>query len=357
VISALSAGQKAAGHEVHVAAVLTAEPVAHPFVNQLRELGIETHILVAPARAYRAERDSVRRLCIDLRPSVVHTHGYRPDIVDGGVARQERIASVSTVHGFIGGGVRNRLYEYLQCRFLRGFDAVVAVSAPIYKRLVDAGVPPIRTHILPNSFTSAAPGFSREAARQILGIERVDRPVVGFVGRLSAEKGPDVLLEAIPHINADVSVSFVGDGRLRPVLVQRANVLRVEDRVVWHGITPDAGRLLAAFDVVVLSSRTEGTPVVLLEALSAGVPVVTTAVGGIPDVVSPQEAILVPPDDPRALARGIGQSLAKGPEVTDRISAGLDLVRRRFDTAAWVAEYEGVYRDAVAVQNWKYTNG
>jgi glycosyltransferase involved in cell wall biosynthesis len=349
VISALSAGQKAAGHEVHVAAVLTAEPVAHPFVDQLRELGIETHIVVARARAYGAERNSVRRLCIDLRPSVVHTHGYRPDIVDGGIAREERIASVSTVHGFVGGGVRNRLYEYLQCRFLRRFDAVVAVSAPIYKRLIDAGVPAVRTHILPNSFTSATPAFSREAARQMLGIERSDRPIVGFVGRLSSEKGPDVLLEAMRYLNADASVSFVGDGRLRPVLMQRSKALHREGRVVWHGIRPDAGRLLRAFDVVVLSSRTEGTPIILLEALSAGVPVVATAVGGIPDVVSVKEAILVPAEDPRALARGIDQSLVNDAAVTDRVSAGLALVRRRFDTAAWVAGYERVYAEAGVV--------
>ena len=352
MITALSAGQKAAGHDVTVASVLTSEPVDHPFMETLRRQGIPTEVLVEHARAYASERRSIRRLCRELRPSVVHTHGYRSDIVDGGAARGERIATVSTVHGFTGGALLNRFYEHLQCRFLRKFDAVVAVSTPIYKRLTDAGVPPARTHLLPNAFTIDRPNLSRVDTRRILGIADGELRI-GFVGRLSPEKGPDVLIEATKHIDPLITVSFVGDGRMRQVLVDRARALNLEKRVVWHGIIPDAGRLLAAFDLLVLSSRTEGTPIILLEALSAGIPVVTTTVGGVPDMVSDKEAVLVPSEDPTALARGIERCLADPVATAERVREGLNVVRKRFDTSAWVAEYDRIYRTITAVQNWK----
>src|SRR6266566_158231 len=141
--------------------------------------------------------------------------------------------------------------------------------------------------------------------RRPLGIPR-DGFVVGWVGRLSHEKGPDVLLDAIPHLrDVPLGVSVVGTGAQRAALQERARDLGLNGRVRWHGVVPDADRLFPAFDVFVLSSRTEGTPVVLFEAMAANVPIVTTGVGGVPDVVSPAEAALVRSEDPVALAAEI----------------------------------------------------
>src|SRR5713101_3623616 len=110
----LAHGQACAGEEVHVAAML--------------ELG--------------------RR----LRPAVVHTHGYRPDVVDAGAARRLGIPTVTTVHGFTGGGWKNRFYERVQRRSHRRFDAVVAVSRPLVEQLLRDGVPPRRLHLVQNAW-------------------------------------------------------------------------------------------------------------------------------------------------------------------------------------------------------------
>jgi glycosyltransferase involved in cell wall biosynthesis len=304
---------------------------------------VEARLLEVPDRAYLRERHGVDALCDELSPDVLHTHGYRPDVVDSGVARRRGIPTVSTVHGFIGGTFRGRIYERLQRRAFRRFGAVVAVSKQQVGVLEEAGVPPERIHVVPNAVDGVAP-LSRGEARSRWGIDE-DAFHIGWVGRLSLEKGPDVLLDALRLIDLDgVVSSFVGDGPLMSSLRERARAAGLDDHVRWHGLVPDAAILFPAFDVLVLSSRTEGSPMVLLEAMSMGIPVVAARVGGIPDMVGSLEAVLVPRDDPEALARALSHVRS------DRSSAGTraDAARTRFDEDfgfdAWVHRYETIYR-------------
>jgi glycosyltransferase involved in cell wall biosynthesis len=297
-----------------------------------------------PSRAYLRERAAVAHLCRQVRPDVVHSHGYRPDVLDAGVARHLGTPVVTTVHGFTGGGWRNRWYEWLQCRALRRFDAVVAVSQPLVERLARAGVPRSRIHAVPNAWCEHARPLGREAARQALGLPQ-DGFVVGWVGRLSAEKGPDVLLDALPHVGElPLVVSVVGNGVERVALETRARALGLNGRVRWHGAAPDAGRLFAAFDVFVLSSRTEGTPIVLFEAMAAGVPVIATRVGGVPDVVSVADAALVPADDPAALAEAIRTVYETPSAAGRRARAARARLERDFGVVPWLKRYEAIYR-------------
>src|SRR2546422_11534129 len=111
VVQGLAREQRRAGHDVHVAAILTGPAVDHPFLTPLADAGVETHIVLPGPRGYRRERGAVAELCRRLRPTVVHTHGYRPDVLDAGVARRAGGPVVTTVHGFPGGGREKRGYE------------------------------------------------------------------------------------------------------------------------------------------------------------------------------------------------------------------------------------------------------
>jgi glycosyltransferase involved in cell wall biosynthesis len=115
-------------------------------------------------------------------------------------------------------------------------------------------------------------------------------------------------------------------------------------QIIWRGAIPDAGRLLRAFDVVVLSSRTEGTPMVLLEAMDAGVPVVTTRVGGIPDMVGPDEVLLVDPDDPEALLTAILDATSNKEAAVVRAEQARQRLESQFDPATWLKAHEDLYR-------------
>lgn len=344
VVQMLSTGLVASGQEVHVACVSTDAAMPEPFVAPLIARGVQIHPITVAARGYGHEREAIGGLCRRLRPAAVHTHGYRPDVIDAGVPRRAGIPVVTTAHGFTGGSWRNRVYEYLQRRAFRRFDAVVAVSRPLGERLVRAGMSPQRLHVIPNAWCRSAPALERHAARAALGLAQ-EGFVVGWVGRLSAEKGPDVLLEALPAISSlPLTVCLIGDGIDRPALVARAAQLRIADRIRWLGAVPNAERVFPAFDVCVLSSRTEGTPVVLFEAMGAGVPVVTTSVGGVPDVVSPAEALLVPSEAPEKLAAAIREIHEYPAAAARRAGAAADRLAREFTVGPWLERYLEIYR-------------
>src|SRR2546430_12994194 len=169
VAHALAHGLHGLGHDVHVAIVLDVAAERHPFLTPLADCGIATLALELPMRAYWRERRAVAALCRRIRPDVIHTHGYRPDVVDASVARKLGIPAVTTVHGFTGGGWKNRCYEWLQRRAFRRCDAVVAVSRPLGGRLGRAGVPPGRLDEVPDAGHPTAPPPRRPPGRPPAG--------------------------------------------------------------------------------------------------------------------------------------------------------------------------------------------
>lgn len=347
VVVMLADGQRGGG--VHVAAVVTpVQAEDHPFVQALGALSIPVTPLVVGGRSYVSEYRRLGTLIKSLRPDVIHTHGYRADVIAGAVARALGIPTVSTIHGFTGAGRRNRVYEAVQCLALRRADAVIAVSRPLVHRLVRSGVSQARVHCVPNGFAPPAYILERSAAREKLGI-RADACVAVWVGRLSKEKGPDVMLDAIARSDPSWRLSVIGDGPERDRLRQQAVRLGIADRVTWHGFVSNAGSLLAAFDAFVLSSRTEGTPIALFEAMHSGVPVVATRVGGVPDVIASAHALLVPPEHPGMIAEALEEIAREPSAAAQRSILARARLHHTFDSAAWLsavdAIYEGVRND------------
>jgi len=345
VVLGLVSGLQRAGHEPRVAAILDPGVTDHPLLRALETAGVPAHPIHVAGRQYAMERARIEEIGRAHGVEVMHTHGYHPDVIDGSVARRIGVPVVSTVHGFTGGGWRNRFYEWLQIRAYRRFDGVIAVSAPIVDRVTAGGVAPARVHHLPNAWVEL-PGvkvLDRTAARDALGVPR-GGVRIGWVGRVSPEKGPDVMIEALAHLKRPhVQLSMVGDGPALKHVQAQAKQLGVDGQVTWHGLVADAGRLLAACDAVVLSSRTEGTPIILFEAIAARVPVVTTAVGGIPAVVSEREAVLIPPEDPAALARGIMRALDDRAGALARATAASERVAFKFAVGPWIERHVQLY--------------
>jgi glycosyltransferase involved in cell wall biosynthesis len=248
------------------------------------------------------------------------------------------------VHGFTGGGRKNQLNEYVQQLALRRADAVIAVSRPIVARLEKAGLDRARISCIPNGFAPTEDQVARSTARQLLGIP-IDARVIGWVGRLSREKGADVMLDAFALCDASWRLSMVGDGRERESLLKQAASLGITDRVTWHGLVPRAGAVLTAFDAFVLSSRTEGTPIALLEAMHAGIPIVATSVGGVPDVLTEAEGILVPSEQPISIAHALAEIRRDMAVTRGRALTAREKVARSYSASAWVSAVDALYRN------------
>jgi glycosyltransferase involved in cell wall biosynthesis len=126
--------------------------------------------------------------------------------------------------------------------------------------------------------------------------------------------------------------------------------LGLTDRISWRGVVSDAPRLMSAFDVFVLSSRTEGTPISLLEAIHAGVPIVATVVGGVPDVVSAKEAVLVESETPPALADALRRVHDDRAAAATRAASATKRLETDFAIAPWVDAYEKIYERAISAR-------
>ena len=343
VVEGLAGGHAALGHQVHVVAVIQPSDPEPQMIRVLNQSGVRVHVLRISSRRYLAERAYVARICRQLRPHVVHTHGFRSDVVDGGVARRLGIATVTTVHGFTRNAGRGRLYEWLQRRSHARFDAVVAVSDAQTRDLQAAGVPASRLTVLRNAWAGSAEWLPRDEARAALGVP-AGKINVGWVGRLSHEKGPDIFIEAIGRTKDNrLHASIIGGGREREALEAKVAALGIGNRVRFCGQLNDAARHFRGFDLFVMSSRTEGAPIVLFEAMAAEIPVVATAVGGVPEIAGRGEATLVAPDDPVALAAAIDDALANPERMRAQARLALETLRSAYSAENWLTAYASLY--------------
>ena len=324
-----------------VAALLQSEAPS-PFVEQLRGDGATVREIRAGRRRYRREARELADLIREWGATVVHTHVYHADFVGYWAARRCRLPVVATVHGFTGGDIRNRFYQWLDRRLLRRFDGVICVSQPVQEILRGSGISERRLHLVPNGYLEHDL-LSRAAARTRLALDQTGR-VIGWVGRLSHEKGADQLLLALADGKLDQTQAIlIGEGPERASLEAQIAALGLEQRVRLAGHQEDASALLPAFDLMVVSSRTEGTPMVLLEAMGAGVPIAAFAVGGIPQVLDEESAWLIRPGDIKGLRDAIIHVMANPEEAGRRAGRGRGILREKFDALRWLDQICRVY--------------
>jgi glycosyltransferase involved in cell wall biosynthesis len=231
----------------------------------------------------------------------------------------------------------------------RRVEHIIAVSTPIRRRLIERDdVHPDLITIVPNAVVST----SEPHASAPLPAELRERPLVGVVARLQPEKGVPNFLKAATRVAPQFpEAHFVvaGDGPLRQELVALAEDLDLSKRLHFLGFRSDASALMRSLDVLVVPSLTEGSPLVTLEAMAAGVPVVASAVGGIPDQIRhDKEGLLVPPGDTGAIGDAL-LALLRDPDRARRLGeAGRRRATSQFSHATMVRQIEDVYRDVLS---------
>jgi glycosyltransferase involved in cell wall biosynthesis len=285
----------------------------------------------------------LRALLVRERVALAHAHGSRGALYAGLAGHRLGVRLVWHVRV----ADPDRHLDRLLVRLSAAIVANSGAAAARLRRLPRAAA---KTTIVPNGVDLArfAPGPADPALREALGLEPAV-PVVGYFGRLERGKGVDVLLDAAERLHARLPATaflFVGDGPLRASLVARAAAAGLPARFV--GPRDDVAALLRLCAVLVLASRQEAFGRVLIEAMATGVPVVATAVGGIPEVcVDGVTSLLVPPEDPDALAVALALTLVDQDATAARVAAATADVRARFDLAAHAAGVQAVYARAL----------
>src|SRR5439155_8851524 len=239
----------------------------------------------------------------------------------------------------------------------RGTDVLVAVSPRIRDELAGrfAIAPRDRFAVVPLGFDldalSALDEAARARSRAALGISPT-APVISTVGRLTAIKNHTLLLDAARRVVAstpDALFLIAGDGERRGDLERYAASLGLADRVRFLGWRRDLTTIYGATDVFVLTSRNEGTPVALIEAMAAGVPGVATNVGGVADVLEdPRLGTIVPPDDAEALAAAINRRLSPRALRGEQGRPARAAVLARYKPPRLFADIDRLYRSLVA---------
>jgi len=354
-------GQRAQGIDVHLAVATARDPDFPADLDALEQAGVcVTRVPmvreISPSADWRAGR-SLIGLMKSVRPDVVHTHSSKAGVLGRIASVRSGIGlRVHTPHTFaflfeaLFGRARRALFRQVETRLSRYTDRVIAVSDSEAETFASSGVvPPERIRVVKNGVEGAR--FCDVAACDLTALELdPEAPTAAVVGLLYAAKGQDLALECLTRPGCEsLQLLMVGPGESSG-LKRLAQTLGVSDRVRFLGPRRDVPEILQAVDFLLLPSRWEGMPYIVLEAMASGLPVVSTPVDGARDLVQDErtgflaEAIAVDPLS-RVLARMCALSTVERRTLG---CAGRESVADDYSIERMVAGLCQVYEEALA---------
>jgi glycosyltransferase involved in cell wall biosynthesis len=297
------------------------------------------------------------RALFDLgRFDVVHTHSAKAGALGRIAAHEARIpAVVHTFHGFpfhaFQSPLRRSAYIAAERRLGRITDRFVAVCSTMATDAVRLGIAPAgRVCVIPVSIADqsvAINASSRARARRLLGVPD-DVRLVGTVGRIDYQKAPGDFLQALTRLDRGVHGVWIGDGPMSADVAAQGRQLGLGSRLHLAGEREDVPALLPGLDVFVMTSLYEGLPCALVEAMQCGLPVVATAVNGVPEIVLDDvTGLLIPPARPQACAAALRHLLNNPDDARRLANAGRRAVAGRFEAGAAAVALGGVYDAAL----------
>jgi glycosyltransferase involved in cell wall biosynthesis len=358
VLLYLAREQKRQGHEPLLGSIARPGAATTPLEALAGSWGLSVLPIRLPPKATPAVVRSLLRTVRQASADVVHSHGYKADVMLGPMPRAWRGPMIATLHGWLWSPAFTALWlrERLDLLSLGRMDLVVAVTHamlsvpalrrmdPAKRRVIANGIPPLAQRMADLTADRAPP--LPEGCVTFMK----QRPTLVAIGRLSPEKGFDLLLQAFAQVRESGALHcqllIAGEGPARATLEQAIGFLGLRDCVLLAGYVAGADRLLAHAAGFVMSSFTEGMPLVLLEALQWNVPILATAVGAIPEILRQGGGQLVAPHDLTALSQGLASVLSSG-----TVGAPLGGAVERFGSARMAEEYQQAYLDALSRRN------
>lgn len=355
------------------------------------EYGVEPMILQEMSRELSpSDAISIMKLfreMIAFKPDVVHTHtakagtvgriaafAYRWMTLGTLIGRPRKVKIVHTFHGHVFhsyyGKLKTRFFLFIERSLAKmATDRIVVISDQQFREINKTfsigkaekfRIIPLGIDLQPFENNSD----EREALREELGISQNDI-AVGFVGRLTEIKNIPMLLRSFKkaidigaNCEQDLKLVIVGDGHLRPMLEDLSKELGIEDKVAFAGNRTDVAKVYAALDIVALTSLNEGTPLSLIEAMASGKPIVSTAVGGVVDLVAGEtfeasdvavleRGVLVGSEDEVSMSQAINM-LSADAELRRRLGvAGKNFVENKYSKERLISDIKALYQELI----------
>jgi glycosyltransferase involved in cell wall biosynthesis len=318
-------------------------------------VAIERH----PAAADLPAAWKLRRYLRTRGPfDLVHCHSTKAGWLGRAGLAGHSVKRLYTPHGFLSmnpaaGRMTARFAGGLE-RALAGLGAgVVVVSREEHAHAVAIGIPQGKLRFIPNGVALPPVGdiaTQRSACRRDWGLGP-DEVCIGFAGRFTAVKAPEVMLDSfaafLRRSRAPARLVMVGDGPLAPSLRRLAAELELTGHVIWLG-AQDARPLMPGFDILALTSKSEGHPLVVLEAMARGLPIVATRVGGIADTIQPGVTGFIAPVGDREAIAGALAELARDPALRVRMGEASRAISLHFSADRMVDQTLAFYQDIVS---------
>ena len=318
--------------------------------------GLAAEAFVSSGRlAFLPMVKQLRRLLRRHPQAIVHSHGYKPDILLSLLGTPWRHACLATCHTWYSETHKLRALEALDKQVLRGFDHVVAVSGDVFEQLVDSGVSPRKISLIKNGISALiVDEGARSSVRREFAVP-TNAKVIVQIGRLARSKRNDLLLRAVARLAQalDIYVLLVGEGEQLQSLVELVKEQKLDGRVHFCGYRENISQILTAADLLALTSDKEGLPIVILEAMAMKCPIVSTHVGEIPQVLTDgRDAWIVPPNDINALTDAIREALTR-PDLAKMRAANAHLeFLRQYSRTSMGASYLEIYDRVWARRGW-----
>ncbi len=355
--SELSPAVKVSVATFHRGSVPDKKPV-NAFIEALDLRGIETVIIPERYRFDPQSLGALRQAVATINPDIIQTNNVKSHALIKMAGLHRRHRWIAFHHGYTAPDLKMKFYNQLDRWSLPGAHRIVAVCGPFGEQLVAMGIPRSRIRILHNSATVLSEGFAEttvSSIRQQFGLGG-DEKILVAIGRLSSEKGHADLIEALHRLRSSKpslkwKLFLIGSGHEEQNLKALTEQLALQSQVIFTSHQANVLPFYGIADGMVLPSHTEGSPHVVLEAMSAGVPIVATSVGGVPEILQNNEtAILVPAHNPEALTAGIAK-LLESPGDANRLAANAkQVLHEKFSHEAYTRSLLAVFEEMMVAE-------
>lgn len=279
---------------------------------------------------------------------IIHSHKYKTNFYSLFAKFRTNCRLISTCHNWLGNSLNMKFYTVLDIFLLRAFDFVIGVSNEVTNTL-KSYVPQKKILKIENGIDIKRffKVYEKTEAKRLLGFD--GKTLVGFVGRLSQEKGVSYLIEALQKLvfhKEDLYGLIVGEGNYGNYLKDYVNSLGISNKVIFTGNRKDTPLIYCALDVFVLPSWKEGFPIAVLEAMACGTPVIATKVGDIPSIIENNvSGIIINKKDANEIKEAI-ENLLSEPARADRMSEiAVNVAANKYTSEIMAQKYLKVYEN------------